>query len=113
MHTVWLVPAMVRPAHHEAGVLKLARFGQYPLFGNLAARLITGRLFRASESRSRQALGKPSHGQLGAPLQLHRRLHRLDALVSRSDGLRERGLEALIGRDLRVLLIGHAYRRLQ
>jgi len=51
-------------------------------------------------------LGKPSHGQLGAPLQLHRRLHRLDALVSRSDGLRERGLEALIGRDLlRVLLI--------
>jgi hypothetical protein len=40
---------------------------------------------------------------------LHRRLHRLDAFVSRSNGLRERGLEALISRDLlRVLLIGPA-----
>jgi hypothetical protein len=45
---------------------------------------------------------------------LHRRLHRLDAFVSRSDCLRERGLEALIGRGLlRVLLIAHAYRGLQ
>ena len=58
-------------------------------------------------------VGSTSHGQLGVPLQLYRRQHRLHALVSRSDGLRERGLEALIGRDLRVLLIGHAYRRLQ
>jgi hypothetical protein len=51
---------------------------------------------------------------LGAPLQLHRRLHRFDALVSRSNGLGECGLEALIGRDQpRVLLIRHANRRFQ
>jgi len=47
---------------------------------------------------------------LGAPLQLHRRLHRLDAF---SDCLRERGLEALIGRGLLRVLIAHAYRGLQ
>src|SRR5215472_4687395 len=38
-----------------------------------------------------------------APLQLHRGLDRLDALASRSNGLTERRMEALIGFDrLRV-----------
>jgi hypothetical protein len=43
---------------------------------------------------------------------LHRRLHRLDAFVSRSDGPRERGLESLT-RDLLRVLLGPADRRLQ
>ena len=44
---------------------------------------------------------------------MHGGVHDFDALVARSDGLRERGLKAPIGRDQpRVLLIRHAYRRL-
>ena len=42
---------------------------------------------------------------------MHGGVHDFDALVARSDGLRERGLKAPIGRDQpRVLLIRHAYR---
>jgi hypothetical protein len=44
--------------------------------------------------------------------QCHRGLDRLDALASRSDGLRERGLEALIGFDQLRVLIRRGNRRL-
>jgi len=48
------------------------------------------------------------------PLQLHRGLNRLDALVPGSNGLTERSLEALIGFDQpRVLLHRRGNRRLQ
>ena len=52
--------------------------------------------------------------RLGAPLlQCHRGLHRFDALGSRSNGLRECGLEALIGFDQsRVLIDRRGERRL-
>jgi hypothetical protein len=46
-----------------------------------------------------------------ARLQLHRSLDCLDALVPRSDGHMERGLEALIGFDQFCVLVRHSNRR--
>ena len=51
-------------------------------------------------------------GQFRVPLQLHRGLDRLDALASRSNGLTERSLEALIGFDQLRVLIRRSNRRL-
>jgi hypothetical protein len=51
-------------------------------------------------------------GQFPAPLQLHCSLDRLDALASRSNGLTQRSLEALIGFDQPRVLIRRGNRRL-